>query len=447
TPSHENWAYLLPGQDLIQRTYPATSNGLALMFAVAALGGIAVAWRRNRRQRVPESGTVDSPTLPWLLFLVALLPAPLIAILSQVLEPMPMPRYTLFSTAGLYVLAAGAVAALPRPWLRSLGATVICALLGWQLLWLMPAGARTEFYSATAYVANQRAPEDPVLTTLSPDVFYIHFPIKVDLDLATPSLLGFHTQGPVPYKPKHTMRGVASEAFRYFQALPRAARQTRAVWVIVMRLYEYGAVPLLEDELARRNLAFEARHWYAYEGISVYRITAPNPLPATAAPEMPIDWAAFLNAHGVVLPDGQSPEKAASTLNACLDRRPDPFGSASEFASLAFIVASSDLAFARNIADAGIQAHPDHGGLFVARAYIRLALGDVPGGQADAARARDLLPRNAIRAYGYILSATVAGDFAAAQAAFRRLNRLSGGHLQAVIEQGLAAQGGAGVQP
>jgi 4-amino-4-deoxy-L-arabinose transferase-like glycosyltransferase len=441
TPSHENWAYQLPGQDHVQAVYPALSVALATLFAAGALGGLWAAYSRGRRKPRQGELKVRPSRLPWLLVMVALLPAPLLAVLSVVLEPMPMPRYTLFSGAGLYVLAGGAISALPLQWARRAAGATLIALMAVQLLWLMPAGVRTEFYAATGYVAKHRQPQEPVYTTLSPDIFYIHFPIKVDLDRATPALLGFHTRDhAAEYQAEHTMRDVADEAFRHFNALQPEDRHSQSAWVIVMRLYEYGPALLLEDELARRGLSFEGRHWYAYEGISVYRISAPAALVSTPAPETPRDWMAFLAAHDIEVPDRQPQSLVAATLDSCLDRVPEPFGTASEYASLSFILGSKNLALARNTADAGLRAHPNDGGLYVARSYIRLALEETEGARKDAARALEILPEPALRAYGPVLRHTASGDFAAALVAFERINRLSGGHLQEVIGDALASQ-------
>jgi len=261
-PSGQTWPFLSPQMTARMAQSRHAMDGALVLAACAALAWMLwqVARQLRRREPIPPG---------WVLaVMVFVLPVLILSVLSYVWRPCIYPRYTIYSSLGLYVMIGGAVCALPWRWLRGAAVAVLVALYAYQLSYVLPGSTRTDWRGAAALIRAQAAPDDLILAG-GPGPAYPHMNIFM-------FNMGFT---PLPIAPVHTDQAVCEKAVAYFKkhGARGADGKPNTVWAVIQRQYDYLPMAQLEEGLRAHGLQFQSQLFMAMEKLSLYRIT-PGPL-------------------------------------------------------------------------------------------------------------------------------------------------------------------------
>ena len=143
-PSGETWPFLSPATARhFVAAHALFDVILKVLFAASVLFSLYWALSEESSSIVLDGKKgVRAPLM--FLAMVAVLPALILAILSHAWRPCIFPRYTLYSSLALYVLAAGMLTRLKPAALRRAAITVAIATYGYQASLLLPAATRTQ---------------------------------------------------------------------------------------------------------------------------------------------------------------------------------------------------------------------------------------------------------------------------------------------------------------
>lgn len=231
-------------------------------FLACAIGLCIHSVWKGRRANAEEK-----PAWKWSFFVVWwwLLPPVGLYLLSLVLRPCIMPRYTLPSSLGLYLILGGAIAAIP--WRVARGG-VVCALVlfyGYQQSIILGEPQHTDWKGAAEYVSAAAKPKDVVLVHnwLWKRVFA-------------------YNMGPFPNVMSYSKTfDVLAELAKFSLSLPGETPGTAYV-VMQTDYFEAGGCRPLESELAARGLACELHEFGGMQHVLVYRVSRMNAAEATS---------------------------------------------------------------------------------------------------------------------------------------------------------------------
>ena len=275
-PSPTTWSFL-PGKAALAllNVYPLFDYTLVAFWSFC-VGWLL--WTRVRRPSTDERG--EDPAYTALLFLLFLLPALGLAVLSWVWKPCVFPRYTLYSSMALYVMLGGAFEGMHLTLLRRCAWAALVCLYAYQLSLLLPAPVRTEWQEAAAQVRTHASRGDVILAGKFPGA-------------ARPSLDIFRWHlgaSPLALVPGDSPDDICGKIACYARGglyVPE-----RRVWVVLEREYAMGSLPELEECLTARGFRWERTDFYAMEGLSVYRVSPDpkllSPPMSAAAAEIPL---------------------------------------------------------------------------------------------------------------------------------------------------------------
>ncbi|HOZ49819.1 MAG TPA: glycosyltransferase family 39 protein [Candidatus Hydrogenedentes bacterium] len=271
-------------------------------FALMACFLASVVWAAVRQILSRGSGSRKGEDL---LLIYGLVPVTELFVFSILWRPCIEPRFTLYSSLGLYAVAGGMIAAIRWKAVGRPLVAVVVALLGYQLAVMIPTSAtRTDWVAAARHIRANAKPNDYVLSRDMPNVratldwFRYHMG-KTELRLYT----------------CHSLQALCQNADALLAdstALGEAAPAPDAVWAAINiewcdSPYEEGFEPALES----RGLAFESWTFPGQRDVFVYRIRrAPERTGSATAPlDVPsrVDYNAFLDELelGPFLPSGR----------------------------------------------------------------------------------------------------------------------------------------------
>lgn len=244
---------------------PGVLNSFPLDSALGYLlaGGFALclAWALIRSTSCRFDGASGGSEVLFLA-LVSAVPVLVLATLSYAWRPCIFPRYTLYSSLALYLLAGGAIATLPRRWHRGTAGFVLLGLLAYQLGHTVPYATRTQWREAVALIRSEETPGDVMLvgwpggaTETAVGIFRIHYTSD-----SNPLLPAFSPE----------------EACEAAECILVSRRLAGQVWTVFQLDYGRASFAEFESNLAERSLAFERTDFDAMEHLVVYRVWADN---------------------------------------------------------------------------------------------------------------------------------------------------------------------------
>ena len=235
--------------------------------------------------RGPENR--DSLEGSLLLVFVWALPVVTLTVLSYLWRPCIFPRYTLYSSLALYVMAGGALARMPFVALRRILVTALLLVYGYQLVFFLPSTTRTDWRGVARHIDAHGTPNDVILVGAVPGPAFgaLHLALFEDIGM-----------GKRPVAGAHTLQAVCDKSVCVFR---RQHAPNVSVWAVLQRDYDFGHLDSLEAGLRQRGLEFDFIEFLAMEHITVYRIRPGaqfNRVRARRAPPLPeaVDYAELL---------------------------------------------------------------------------------------------------------------------------------------------------------
>jgi len=249
-----------------------------------------------------------------LVLAIAFLPLAIMILLSHFWRPCILPRYTSYSSFGLYVIVGVAIGGLSRRGLRRAALAVLVLLYGYQLSLGLPAATRTDFLSAERHIRAYATPDDLILmkgTIVSWEVFRFNAG-----DMGIPML------------PAYTLQAVCDKSALFVGQAgpPDPARVSGgAVWAVIEPfIYTLPPLDLFEACLSSHGLAHDHVFFPGMNGLHVYRIT-PDPAWQADGGEPPkdivgvADYAGILEDMRITEPGQANYDAALSALRRVVD--------------------------------------------------------------------------------------------------------------------------------
>lgn len=253
------------------------SRWTAGLFIACAIGLCAYSLARARRSRgVPEG---KSRPLRWPFFLALwwLLPPLILYGISVVWRPCIMPRYTVHSSLGLYLMIGGAVTSLRWPLVRRAVIALLVALYGYQQMLVLGNPQHEDWLSAGRLIRTESSHEDLILVHNS----------------LWKRIFAFNT-GPMAniLHYSDSLDGLAELAAFYLDLSSEtgnAGERPPKVWAVIQtRWFESGPSLPFEQALAARGLDFTGWEFGGIQRVLVYAVRsggAPRKsLPGVPAP-------------------------------------------------------------------------------------------------------------------------------------------------------------------
>lgn len=341
------WPWLPEG---LARAYVALHPSFDLM--LLAMGALVAVWASLAAWRIRQPGTVMA-LLWWLV------PPLVLLLLSLTLRPMMLPRYTCFASLGFYVLAGGALCALPEVSARRGALAVLVGLYVYQIGLMLPAPTRTDWTQAARAVAQEAAPGDIVYVSghwRSWEVFRFHAP---------PSLRSAPAPG---------LQYLATESARQLSSLEGPSQ----VWGVFQPfVFSHPPLAQFEAELNALGLDHEHRFYPGMNGLHVWRITRATEAASmeTRAWDSPFEPEPFLQAMGFGDVTGAEHARMTAALHtaAQIPLQPTPVSLAYLSLTLAYL-GEHELALAA--AEASVAHDPGYSFGHFARAVVHGSAGD-----------------------------------------------------------------------
>ncbi len=238
-----------------------------LVFAAAGL---------YRLLRGGPRGVRDGADGRWMLLPVLWFLAPPLVLYaaSLVWRPCIMPRYTLHSSIGLYLILAGVVFMPRRAWLRGAAVALLVLFFGYQLSMTAGDPQHPDWRSAVARLKAEAAPDDLILGH--------HWLWK---------RVFAYNLGPVPNVVGYGgFNDILAEQCAFFTDLNLPSRadpaRRRIPWVLIQTEYfTKGPIAGFERELRLRGLSFDSWEYGGIQHVMLYKVwrepgTAPPPYSA-----------------------------------------------------------------------------------------------------------------------------------------------------------------------
>lgn len=331
-------------------------SGILLLAAVPAIGR---ALRANLAMP-PDRDTADRQEAVALAVLAAIVPLLLTLAISYVKEPMPMPRYTLAASFGIYIAAASGIVSLPKPSWRIAMMAAFALLYAYQSLWVIGGTARTQYIEAARRAIAGQGPGDIAIALSTTEAYF-------DVDQAAELLINY-ALGPaaMPRYRVHTLSALAEQAGCYLNARrpARPGDPAPQVWAFLIRFFDFFPLDAFEEALRRQGLRFERQHYYAGEGLTLYRIAAdptqaPPPFRKLAVNlNQHVDFGRVLEDWGIAFDTPQERAAAETALRRLFDRPPPPPGGALTYAYFSMVAGELDAALALKFAERAVAMEP-----------------------------------------------------------------------------------------
>jgi mannosyltransferase len=166
--------------------YMAVMPALLLALVIAAWAIICLFSTAKVAQPSDENFRPHNATTALLLFAWLLTPVLLPFLISQLMQPIYMPRYTIASSSAWYILVATGIACMRPAWLRTVVLALLVVGMGGALPFYYGKLSKTNWPAAVSYVENGAAAGDLVLFH-NPDVIvpYRYYAKRTDLELRT----------------------------------------------------------------------------------------------------------------------------------------------------------------------------------------------------------------------------------------------------------------------
>ena len=272
-PMQATWANLLPAGAAASAVSMAPAMGrlMMLFFIVLTVWLVVAVFLQKTAGAKGEQKPRD---WRWVLFLLLwwVVPALTLYLLSLLWRPCIMPRYSVHSSLALYLMLGGAVAMLPRRWLRTTVIALIVAGYVYQMS-LVFAGPRHPDYRGAAAKITAEGNDC--------DVILVH-------NWLWKRVFAFN-MGPTPHVINYAVDydTLAAEARWYLdqeQEVPGKAGETCGVWVVI-RMEYFDASPSIpfENAAAAYNLRVERTAFGGLQRVMLYRVTR---VPGSTSPNL-----------------------------------------------------------------------------------------------------------------------------------------------------------------
>lgn len=408
-----SWRFLRDwAQGALLSSHRWLDPALAFFFVIVAAAALFTAvrgWRGILRGADVSRRRAEGVTL---LLTVAFLPFLMLALLSLVWRPMLLPRYTLYSTAALYVLAGGMVTRPNRSCLRTACVAVPVLLYTAQAVLVLPMNTRSPFREVGEFLRLNATPHDLVIVRGNPMAWEI-------FGACAPEC-------PAPHVPAGSLRVAAELSARFLNSSPPGSKPS--VWVLV-EPYVYTLPPPehFAETLAAMGLTHDAAFFPGMNGITLHRVRPAGDAPAVeTCPPGPLDtahdYAGLAAALGL---EGAAAEAALPALRRAVDTKEWP-RTRYYLSLLAFnLLADGETALAQRAAEAATDLDPDFALGWLARAVAAAEGGEWALASGNYDRAVALDPSGLFEQYRGALEALyVSGDGRAAAEEIARLDRL-----------------------
>jgi 4-amino-4-deoxy-L-arabinose transferase-like glycosyltransferase len=164
--SGDPWALRLFGWDSSTDAFRNTMKHITTSFFVLVVLSAVICWAWQGTRMLTGKGVprkVDQWQGYALLVLFWLVPPLILTALSYLIQPCWYPRYSLYSTLALYTLTGAFVQNLRWKPVQGVAIIVLVTLFAYQLMFLMPVDARTQWRQVGQYLTEQVQPDDVVL--------------------------------------------------------------------------------------------------------------------------------------------------------------------------------------------------------------------------------------------------------------------------------------------
>ncbi len=267
--------------DFLFELHPVYDTFMVFFFCACVVWAI---WRGVAARRDGDRAVARGIGL---LLAVLVLPVLTLAVLSHVWRPCIFPRYTLYGSVALYVLAGGALTRIPNRGLRTAVLLLMLGTYAYQLSFLLPANVRTDWLGVAEQVAERGEDGDLVLVGAQPGpaMGAYHFAL----------FNGVGTDG-MHIVPAHTRQALLGKSVRYAWAHPE-----NSVWAVVQHDYGLTRPAEFEAALLQGGLQFEHRAFFGMENLSLYHIRAGQPKGQAPPPPQlrtDVDYEALLSRLG-----------------------------------------------------------------------------------------------------------------------------------------------------
>ena len=325
------------------------------------------------------NGAKAGPML--LLLMVVVLPVLALAIASYALRPCIMPRYTIYCSLALYVIAGGAISSIHQHVLRGAALGVLVLLYGVQLFMMLPGPTRTDWMGVAAHIRSQQTPDDLILVsggganTQNTHVFHRNIP-RVE----------------IPIAPVFTLQAICDKTVCHLERPAKSGSSRKArVWCIFNR---YFGEPFrnLDECLKARGLNVEVYDYPGGEGLVLYRIEAgPDFLSLAHASRLlidaDIDYEKLLSDWGVNYDNPEKKDAAVSVLRRLFETHP-PVPNAYPFGLFCILLADEGaFGLALDVAKGSLARGADESEVYGIEAYLLFGCGDLEGARAAAEKA------------------------------------------------------------
>lgn len=232
---------------------------LAANIATLVLFGAGLAWGIGQAVKRARNDAFG----PTLLAAIALLPVLLLAALSLAWHPVLLPRYTMFSTLAVFVIAGAFFTRARRPALRTMSLLALAAVFATQLSLFLPCLARSDFLGAARVLRDARA-EGESLTAiyLTPDG---RLSIPNTAAIVRKNLDGY----PIRVNPAYSLAGAVVQGISCMAPTPAVPHPR--TWMLIEHWTGFPERATIEYALQQAGIAYT--HWestnlqlYSFQG-------------------------------------------------------------------------------------------------------------------------------------------------------------------------------------
>jgi hypothetical protein len=240
-------------------------------------------------------------------------------------------------------------------------------------------------------------------------------------------------------RPGYSLQNMVTAAHADLPPTPHAGHGTDTphVFLAFLRLYEHGPIEPLQSLLDKSGLSYDWRHFYASEGVTVYRVWRSQE--RSAVPAFPqLNIYEFADNWQITVPGEHLPPSFSRALQLRLDALPTSPKDVGDYAAISFILGSSSAEGGLAIAEAGIKNFPDSGELALARGTMLFLLNRPEEARAEWRKASERISSSLHASLGSVIDLAIEGRFNESHEGFERLQQLSGGTFEPLLGEALA---------
>jgi len=261
-PSGETWPFVPTKLAVLLNSSHWLFDGILLCLFCACF--VASIWRARLHwpfSHQPNDAEPRHSRQIMILACVVVLPVLVLSVASHVWRPTTFPRYTIFATPALYVLAGDSLGQLRSRAVRRGAALLLAGAYAYQLSWILPASTRTQWNDAIRVIESQKA-NDGVLLVAS-DAGVAASALAIYCFNARPAF--------IPAWPADSFE-LAASASRRFLSARKTNEESCTAWLLIHRKYSDAALPELDRALAAGGMAFDAHTFPAMRKLTLYKI-------------------------------------------------------------------------------------------------------------------------------------------------------------------------------